>query len=168
MNCPVCGAKLYNNNVCKYCKDVTRTRIENASNIKAKEAFKSKDESLKQQVVYSTYIPSDVNKVKLVLLTILLGWLGIHNYYIGRLYKGLFSTLSISIEFCIQALKLANEYYSWGVASSLSIFDTIFAFMGAFVVIIWFGDVMALLVKKFKVPVILPPVETPKPAKTSK
>ena len=31
MRCPICGAKLVDNKLCKYCK-VTNTQIENASN----------------------------------------------------------------------------------------------------------------------------------------
>ena len=70
MTCPICGCKMPNKTMCIYCK-ITGDQVENASNKKAKERIKNHD---RKEVYYSTTMPKDVNRTKLLLLTLLLGW----------------------------------------------------------------------------------------------
>ena len=85
MRCPICDAKLEGGQVCKYCK-VTREEIETASNKKVKE-YKKTDRS--DLIYYTNVIPKDVNRIKLIILTITLGLIGINHLYVNRTKRGL-------------------------------------------------------------------------------
>ena len=152
MNCPVCGAKLKDDK-CKYCENVTLKRIKNASNKLAKQEIKSGN---KQNVVHSTYVPSDVNKTKLFLFTYLLGWLGIHHFYVGNYIRGIWASASAGLAFIAALFGELNSYYSWNITYLTYTFTNFFALIFAIYLILWFGDLVLLPLKKFKVPVVFP------------
>lgn len=152
MRCPVCGSKLYNGVVCKYCKDVTIERIETASNKKAREARKL---GKKEDIVYSTYVPDDVNRMKLLLYTLLLGYVGVHDFYVGKIYKGLYNAITVGGAFAFSIIEIANRLYHWGFENSINLLFRTFALLAAFGIILWFRDIFGVLLKKYKVPVIL-------------
>ena len=162
MQCPVCGARLVQKHFCRYCKDVTMANITTSSNKKAKEAIKNDN---RDKVVYSTYIPSDVSKKKLWILAILLGYLGIHNYYIGRSLKGLYQTVSMSVLFIFVTLGTLSDMFSWGLDNSLRLITQFFGLLAAIAVILWAFDIINLLIRRFKIPVILGEVQPFKPKK---
>ncbi len=148
MKCPVCGAKMIDGKICKYC-NVTNEQVLMASNKEAKKAFKEKRNS---DVCYTTDIPNDVNKRKLVLFTVFLGVFGVNSFYVGRLYKGLYAAISAGLAFLFALLNYfiiePNVILEWGYSISV--------WLLVFNVLVWFADIVALLFKKYKVPVVLP------------
>ncbi len=149
--CPVCGAKMVEGKICRYC-GTTQNQVLTSSNKKAKTELKLKH---KNEVCYSTYIPSDVSKKKLILLTIFTGLLGIHSLYVGRMFKGLYSLISFSLAFVSQLFVVIAENNSWSALQVLNNINSIFAFFAMFALIFWFVDIIAVLTGKFKVPVVL-------------
>ena len=152
MKCPVCGAKMVDGVICKYC-NVTSEQVTNASNKEAKRAFK---ENRKQDVCYTTEMPSDVNKKKLILFTIFLGWYGVGNFYVGKNIKGLYCAISFGIATLFSILKtffigffdIAMFYivaYGWQISVYLLMVN----------MLMWISDIVGLIFKTYKVPVVL-------------
>ncbi len=153
MRCPVCGAKMINDgSICRYCSDVTIDRIKSSSNKLAKKARK---EGRGEEVVYTNYIPTDVNRNKLLLLTIFLGIFGAHDLYVGKRWKGLFSLLSVTLMLVFSVLRFVSQSYGWGLEDGLVQLLSIFYFLVVIVLVLWFSDVINVLSKRYKVPVIL-------------
>ena len=78
MRCPICGAKLYAKQICPYCK-ITDEQILNASNKKVKEYRKTGNTDM---IHYTTVIPKDLSRLKIILYTIFLGLVGVNHYYV--------------------------------------------------------------------------------------
>ena len=151
MRCPVCGAKMVNKQICKYC-NVTDEQVFNASNRKVKEERRVGNTDL---IHYTNVLPKDVNKVKLWLYTIFLGIFGVHSFYVLRPVKGIFSACSTGLSFFILIIRLFVKFNSDFMLNTVSILYQIFFFMLAFNVIFWVSDILGLLFRTFKVPVIL-------------
>ena len=147
MRCPICGSKM-KYGVCGYCK-ITADQVENASN---KEVAVARKDGRKKEVYYSTTAPKDINVMRLKLLTIFLGWCGVHNFYVKRNIKGLFSILSIFVALLFFAIKQIAP-------SNLGIVFQFFYELSFYIVgislIMWVWDIVAVLCKSFKIPVIL-------------
>jgi TM2 domain-containing membrane protein YozV len=162
--CPVCGAKIKGDS-CTYCKDVTVDRITGASNKKAKQLKKSGDV---KDVVNSYCIPSDVNMTKLWIFTALLGWLGIHNFYVGKTIKGWFNLISYIGTFIFVTINELSVNYGWGVENGVAYFVSFFSFLAAVSFLMYIGDIILLLFKRFSVPVVLKEIEKPAVARKEK
>lgn len=147
MTCPICGCKMPNKTMCIYCK-ITGDQVENASNKKAKERIKNHD---RKEVYYSTTMPKDVNRTKLLLLTLLLGYLGIGNYYVGRYVKGLYSTLSWVIYL---PFGITNAVLN-GKVAAFKLLSEIFAVFVMIAIVLWVADTIAVIAKIYKMPVVL-------------
>jgi hypothetical protein len=146
MRCPICGAKLVDNKLCKYCK-VTNTQIENASNKKVKQYRKEGNGDL---IYFSSVVPKDVNKIKLLLYTILFGLLGINHYYVNRKIRWIFSMVSYIGSFLILVIMLA------GISSIIfTILYYVLFTMMAINVVMWIFDIFNVLFGTFKIPVVL-------------
>ena len=147
MTCPLCGCKMPNKTMCIYCK-ITGDQVENASNKKAKEKIKNHD---RKEVYYSTTMPKDVNRTKLLLLTLLLGYLGVGSYYVGRYGKGLYSTLSwvIYLPFAITNAVLNGQ------SKAFKLLSEIFAVFVMIAIVLWVADTIAVIAKIYKMPVVL-------------
>lgn len=151
MRCPVCGSKMVDGRVCQYC-NITSQQVLSASNEAAKKAFKNGD---RQEVCYTTKLPNDVNKKKLVLLTVFLGWFGAGNFYVGKKIKGYFCAFSISLTFISG---LFYELTKRDVLGGAEFYYGIFSFFTFFLMInilMWFTDILNLMFNNYKVPVIL-------------
>ena len=147
MKCPICGCKMPNKSICVYCK-ITGEQVENASNIKAKKAIKDGN---KKDICYTTVMPNDVNRTKLLLLTILLGFVGAGNFYVGKRYKGLFCLISwiLFLPFGITSLALEQRIFIVQLMYEIGlVLATVTIFM-------WIVDIILLITKSYKVPVIL-------------
>ena len=152
MKCPVCGAKMIDGKICKYC-NVTNEQVLTASNAEAKRAFK---ENRKQDVCYTTDIPKDVNKTKLTLFTIFLGCLGVGNFYVGKNIKGIFCAVSFGLAFMFSVLRLFVTS-AWGTAL-IYIIGYGWKFSGYLLMVdmlMWAFDICGLIFKTYKVPVVL-------------
>ncbi len=146
MRCPVCGAK-FEKDRCKYCHDVTAEKVLNASNLEAK---KQRKKGLTENVVYSTTLPNDVSKKKLLLLTVFLGWFGAHNFYVGKNLKGLFYLVPMVLLLSLAAVSQFASYINTTTPM------LVIGYVCAVVAVLWFTDIVNILFKKFKVPVVLP------------
>ena len=151
MTCPICGCKMPQKTMCIYCK-VTGDQVENASNKKAKEKIKQHD---RKEVYYSTTMPKDVNKTKLMLLTVLLGFLGIGDFYVGKYAKGIFCTTSVIV---FMPFAITNEVIGRS-SVVIKLFTEITSILVMMAILFWIADIITLLIKTYKVPVVLGPKE---------
>ena len=158
MRCPVCGAKLYQKQICPYCK-ITDEQILGASNRRVKECRKNGDKDL---ICFTTVVPSDISRLKLVLYTIFLGWLGVNHYYVLRNVRGTFSLLSFSLSVLFFALALTTKLATSVVGTFFTIVYDIAFFMMAFNLVLWVTDIIAVVFKGFKIPVVLKEKESKK------
>lgn len=151
MKCPVCGAKMIDGKICRYC-GVTNEQVYNASNLEAKKAFK---EGRKSDVCYTTDIPKDVNKRKLILLTAFLGLFGVGNFYVGRYVKGTFCAASYGLSLIFTMLKMFAESYNWSALPVLQVFMSIGVYCMIANMLFWIHDMLGFIFKNYKVPVVL-------------
>lgn len=155
MRCPICGARLYQKQICQYCK-ITDDDIKNASNKKVKEERKFGNTDL---IHYSSVIPKDVNKWKLWLYTIFLGFVGVNHFYVNRPVRAWFSVITTSLSMIILFITMFSTIQSQTVIEViLTIYDIVFLVMTVNV-IMWISDIINLIFKIFKVPVVLPEKE---------
>ncbi len=147
MRCPICGSKMPQGKMCMYCK-ITGEQVTGASNIKAKKAIKQGDRS---KVHYSSVMPQDVNRTKLMLLTILLGFFGAGNFYVGKYLKGTYCAVSwiVYLPVGITAIVLQQRIVA------LTLCAQIMSLLVAVSLILWVADIISLLMHSYKVPVVL-------------
>lgn len=148
----MCGAKLVAKQICPYCK-ITDEQITSASNKKVKEYRKSGKKDL---ICYTNVIPNDLSKLKIILFTIFLGWCGVNHLYVSRPVRGTFSIVATAGSFITLLLGAVLKITSNAGLLIYNIFYTIFFYMMAFNVIMWVFDIIAVICKGFKVPVVLP------------
>lgn len=151
MRCPICGAKLYQKLMCPYCK-ITAEQIKSASNKKAKEYKKTGRGDL---VHYTNVLPQDVSRVKLWLFTIFLGWCGVNHFIVGRKVRGGFSVASLVSSILMIILSLTIKTTLPSILLTVDFFYEIAFFSMAINVILWGSDIISLLTRSFKVPVVL-------------
>ena len=151
MRCPICGAKM-KYGVCEYCQ-IKAGQVSNASNKAAKKAFRTGKD--KDKVHYSSTLPSDVNKVKLALLTVLLGYAGAGYFYVGKYARAWSFSVAWVVTFIVEGtrLYLVDQGIDSGpLTKNVSWFLT---FLCALTLIVWLSDIIGLIFKKYNVPVIL-------------
>ena len=144
--CPRCGNKcLVAQAKCEEC-DLVFSRMEFATNKAAKKKLRHLDNDY---IIYTNQLPKDVSYWKLILITLFVGLMGGHYYYVGKYVKGGLMTASfVYLIFCtvfnaqIYSALEAGAYVPIGIAA--------FA---------WMASLVYVCCKKFKVPVI---VEIPK------
>lgn len=145
MICPKCGNKIYPQQMCcPYCKTSVEV-IKRASNEQAKIALKNKE---KEKVVLASFLPYDVSKKKLLLLSIFLGWAGAHCYYVGRMGRGFAMLLCF-----IVGLTFVSIPETWALHAYLS--GIVAGIIGFACVFTWWMDIVRIIGNRFKVPVIL-------------
>lgn len=146
MRCPICGYNLKKGNLCPYCK-ITDTQIKGASNKKAKEALKNGE---KDKVFLSSTMPSDINKTRLILITLLLGLFGGHSFYVGRKVRGLYFTIT----FCVFMI-LYGMYKLWFPGEIFYAVVRIFALIEGVMILMWMSDFLKACFGRMAVPVVL-------------
>ena len=151
MKCPVCGAKMIDGKICKYC-GVTNEQVYNASNKEAKKAFK---EGRRNDVCYSSDLPKDVNKTKLVCFTVFLGLFGVGNFYVGKNIKGIYCASSYGFALLFTLLNTFAMLNGWASAQVINVFFTIGTYLMIVNLLFWMNDVVGLIFKSYKVPVVL-------------
>lgn len=152
LRCPVCNMKMQNN-ICPNCKDVTTTRVINASNALAKEKLKAGD--VNQEVVYSTVFPKDLNHKKMFFYVLFLTLFGVPDFYVGKKIKAWFHVLSFSVSVLVVMFAELSVMFGWGVEGALYSALGLPAMALVFALIIWFRDITNFLFKKYKYPVVL-------------
>ena len=136
-------------NICPTCQ-LNYDKFNNATNSEAKVAIHMDE---RERVLYRRGCPSDVSKVKLLLLTIFLGFTGAHHYYVGRTGKGIF----YSIFFVIGVV---NAILTTVLQSTLhgelwEIFTLLVLIWGV-VIMMWLIDIADVILNRYKIPVSLP------------
>lgn len=147
MRCPNCYGKIQKEtDVCLKC-GFNINKLKEASNQKAKELIRSGDGDL---CVNSKILPKDVSKKKLLLFSGFLGLFGAHYFYIGKMLRGF-----LNLVFSIFGLIFATIYATGLVKLPyvLQIFEFIFGFGFAFVIINTIFDFINIIFNRFKVPV---------------
>jgi len=151
--CPRCNKRMPTNQpVCEGC-GLIFSRMEKVSNRAGKEALKSGETN---RVIFDKKLPKDLNKWKLFLLALFLGWIGLQYERVGR--KKLFFYQLIS--FCL--IILFAILLSTNVLSSSMFTHKYWGFLcwfmilpASFGLIIWFLSLMQILSNSFKVPVAI-------------
>ena len=139
--------------ICPYCK-VTGDQVQYGSNIEAKKLLR---QGIDDEVYLSSTMPYDINRTKLLLYAIFLGWLGFHNYLVGRFKRGIYFNISLGI-FLICCLFFEINERQWGIQMLEYSLQIVSVFSGLFFVI-WFADIIAICLRKFKTPVKLAKLE---------
>lgn len=152
MRCPICGARMINGQVCPYCKIVDK-QVYGASNKKVKEY---REKGYSDLICYTNVLPSDVSKLKLILYTIFFGWCGVNHFLVNRPVRAWYSLVTSVLSLFIIFFNafyvektLAGEWIVW-------ILYNAFLVSMAINVVMWFCDIIGVLLKRFKVPVVLP------------
>ena len=147
MLCPKCYGKVDKKQQrCQYC-GFYMNELNDASNKQAKKAMKS---IYKDDVLYSTKIPYDVSKKKLLLFAIFLGLFGVHQFYVGKLWYGLFMCISMSVTLILAiTLMIMNTIFD-NVVQRIFEFWLIFQGLN---IIFWIWDILRITFERFKIPV---------------
>jgi len=145
--CPRCNSKMPNEMViCPGCQ-LNFNKFDSATNAEAKVAMRKGD---KDNVLLRTGCPSDISRIKLILLTVFLGFTGAHYYYVGRNKMGLFFSI-----FCGVGLinSIITTLLDATPSGELYQIFTLCVLMWGFVILIWLVDIAKVCLNKFKIPV---------------
>ncbi len=145
--CPRCNAKAPAvAKICPSCQ-LNYEKFDTATNREAKEAMRA-DES--ERILMRKGCPPDVKKWKLLLMTIFLGFMGGHYYYVGRVKMGVFFTTFFLIGVLNAVLTTFIGEYLVGEWYQLF---TILVLIWGIVAILWIVDIMHVIFNRFKIPV---------------
>ena len=145
--CPRCNEKMpVEIVVCPNCQ-LNFQKFDMATNKEAKDAIR---EGEKERVLMRKGRPNDVGFVKLLLLTIFLGFTGAHYYYVGRYKMGAFFTIFFIVG--IVNSILSTLLSSAPTGELYQIFTLLVLVWGA-VIVLWIIDIAKVCLNKFKIPV---------------
>ena len=115
MICPKCYSSVHKDKCrCDYC-GFNLNELNNASNKEAKKALKS---VYKDDVLYTSKLPADVSKKKLLLFAIFLGVFGVHNFYVGKIWKGLFNVVITTLTAVLGIVILALPWLTPAIVNT--------------------------------------------------
>ncbi len=148
--CPRCAMRVDREvMVCPRCR-LNYTKFESATNLEAKSAIAQRDD---ERVLLRKGCPADVARWRLLLLTIFLGYMGAHYYYVGRYKRGIFYTVFFLIG-------LANAMLNFipGVSPRGDLWEvfTFLVLIWGIVILLWLVDILKVAINRFKIPVSLP------------
>lgn len=147
MMCPKCYSKV--NKYSKRCDQCGFKMIElkEATNTEAKKALKT---IYKDDVLYTTETPLDVSRKKLILFAIFLGLFGVHDFYVGKFWQGLYLCLSTSITLILTTILFVMNTVFSNIVQDIFAFSTVFQ---GIALVIWVADLIKIITKKYKIPV---------------
>lgn len=145
MLCPKCYGKIDKTNRCTYC-GFHINEMQGATNKEAKKALKG---IYKDDVLYSHQLPADVSKKNLLLFAIFLGLFGAHQFYVGKLWQGLYMCITNSVLIVLFLIISILHIVSGTV---LNIYQFALFFQGVNI-ILWLSNIISISVNRFKVPV---------------
>jgi len=149
MRCPICGAKMIDKKLCPYCK-ITDEQVYNASNKKVSSYRKA---DMADLVHFTTVIPKDVSRLKLLLLTIFLGVVGANHCYVKRTTRFLYSLISTSVAIVIVTIDLIVPTLQSVIVYKL--FFELVVWALTINVMLWVFDIINAIIGTFKIPVVL-------------
>ena len=146
-HCPRCNQKMpIEIVICPGCK-LNFQKFETATNAEAKEAIRQGE---KERVLMRNSRPQDVSFVKLLLITIFLGFTGAHYYYVGRYKMGAF----FSIFFAVGIVNaILTSLLKASPKGDLYQIFTLLVLVWGFVLMLWIIDIAKVCLNKFKIPV---------------
>lgn len=149
--CQRCGKKcVIDADRCDNCGLIFE-RLKRASNEAGKKAIKNKEYN---KVVYTSDLPKDVSKIRLLLLSIFLGFLGIHYAKVGRYKMFVFTLVSFFLLFVYTVLtflpSIPDEIFT---DKYIGLILLLMTFPAGFAAIIWLVSIFQIIFNKFKVPV---------------
>jgi TM2 domain-containing membrane protein YozV len=147
MLCPKCYGKIdKEKNRCDYC-GFNLNELNNASNKEAKKALKG---IYKDDVIYTSKLPADVSKKKLLLYAIFLGMFGAHHFYVGKFWQG----FCMALITCVTLILGTFLYVTGSITDNIIqyAFEFSTAFQGG-VLIYWISNIIGIIFNKYKVPV---------------
>lgn len=145
--CPRCETKLNAElNICPNCS-LNFDKFEQATNKQAKQAIKANE---KHRVLMRRGCPVDVNRWKLLLITIFFGLTGAHHYYVGRYKMGVFYSI-----FCIVGIinAILTSVYKGSTQSDLWQLFFVLVLIWGYVIFMWIIDISNVALNRFKIPV---------------
>lgn len=144
--CPRCGMKTLNGvEACPDC-GLVFSRLKIATNKDAKKKILRGD---KEFIIRTSKLPSDVSFIKLLLLTIFIGLLGGHCFYVGRYWRGgilLLNTIALILYVIFNESLVAID--GGNLIAALST-------IGGIIMMLWLYDIVMVAMKKFKVPIAI-------------
>lgn len=150
MRCPKCYGKV--DKISKVCQNkacgFNLNKLEKASNLKAKEKMRSGDGDL---VIYTSKLPADLSKKKLLLFCGFLGVFGAHYFYIGKMLRGVINlifSLFLTVFLIFSVLNFTGD-------KVFQYFDFFISFGFVIVLILTIYDFINICCNKFKVPVFI-------------
>lgn len=148
--CPRCDMKVPKAVVvCPKCQ-LNYNKFDSATNEEARKALASGD---KDRVLMRKGCPNDIKKWKLILITIFLGFMGAHYYYVGRNAKGSFYTVFFVIGVLNAIITQIPNFTPSGDAWEVF---TLLVLIWGLVIVLWIIDMTQVIFNRFKIPVSLP------------
>lgn len=150
MTCPKCYGKI--DKLTHRCKECG-FNISSFNGATHKAVYRARKEGFGDDVLYTTTLPEDIHKKKLLLLCIFLGLFGGHNYYSGHLIKAIYSNL---VSVCLIVLSCIQVYANtnWFGANSVGTWlVSIFSLLMGFNLFMFVFDLTNIIRNKFKVAV---------------
>ena len=147
MQCPKCYGKIDpNTKRCRSC-GFNINSLDGATNKAAKKAKKT---IYKDDILYTTKIPPDVSKKKLLLFSIFLGIFGVHDFYVGKFWQGLYLALSTGIATVLALVLIITNTIAQNLLQNIYAFVSVFEGL-AVIITIW--DIFKIAFERFKIPV---------------
>ncbi|MBQ0017335.1 MAG: NINE protein [Clostridiales bacterium] len=150
MHCPKCYGKIDKQS--KRCVDCG-FRLNEMKGATHKEVRQARRDGVGQDVLYTTDLPEDIKKKKLLLLCVFLGLFGAHSFYTGKIFKAIFSIISTvaitTIAILFIATQTTAEYYGMAMVWTYSVSLLL---MGINIVMFLF-DLINIIRNKYKVSV---------------
>lgn len=158
IKCPYCKNRIFKyTTTCDQC-GITKEQICYASNQQAKEIIRGKRQG---KVLYTKSRPDDVPLGKFMLILILLGLFGGHNFFVGRRVRGwiILSMMAVCFAFLIAvppgtAAYGFENYHEWRgpfYEAGFPFFPT--DVLGLIAFMVWVCDWIAVLIGNFKYPI---------------
>ena len=144
--CPRCGLKtVASAESCNEC-GLVFSRLDIATNKDAKRKIKRHDRDF---IIKTSKLPSDVSRIKLLLLTIFTGLFGGHCFYVGRYWRG--GLLLGNFVALIMYVVFNADLIVIDGGKLLAALTTI----SGLIMLVWLFDIIWVVLKKFKVPVAI-------------
>ena len=101
--------------------------------------------------MYIGGIPEDVSKKKLILLSIFLGLFGAHDFYVGKLWQGLYKCITMCLTIVLSTIVL-----TFGIVYQTNFFYLAYQFILVFQglnILFWILDIVKIFLERYKIPV---------------
>lgn len=146
-SCPRCKEKMpIEVVVCPSCQ-LNFNKFDSATNKEAKQAIR---EGEKDRVLMRNNRPKDVSFIKLLLITLFLGFAGAHYYYVGRYKMGAFFSIFFAVGIVNAIINTLLRVTPTG--DLYQVFTLLVLIWGA-VIALWIIDIAKVCLNKFKIPV---------------